>query len=205
MALPWEIIYDYVQDEVNRREKEAEIKRRIQRAVLKYHKIEEFRRDLVEGPRIFNTSEFIQQIDITTVPTFRKVKYIRLMDPNQINSVTGILGTDEANDFEEVSVDRLMDGYGADRTRVWYLGGTSVNLRAGMNFSAVQWGYLATPIVDPIENINSWIAAEHPELIAQDVAKRIFISVGKLDEASGMEKERARSELLLLSSDVISK
>jgi len=205
MPLPWEVIYEVVQDEVNRPDRMDEIKRRIQRAVLKYHRIERFRRDILESAMVFPASQAIQQIDISLLATFREVVYIRLNDPTQTNNLTTLLGTTEGNDFEQISIQRVMDGYGYDKNRVWYLAGTQINLRAEASFQNIQWGYLVLPVVEPIESMTSWIAQQHYELIAQEVVKRIFVSTGKLDEANGMERERMRSELILLSSDVISK
>lgn len=99
------LIYQYVQDDVNRPDMRARILRRIQRAILRYHRIDFWKQDTREQiyqftdtpntaaaliPRptgansLFMTqfgqvtnTQFIQSLDINKLETFRHVWYLR--------------------------------------------------------------------------------------------------------------------------------
>jgi len=102
MTTPYERIYQYVQDDIKRPDLVDVIGRRVQRALLKYHRIDVWKKDLIEARYIFPTANsavivqevvggnslfmnsmqqvgqlYIQQINKELLTRVRKIMYIR--------------------------------------------------------------------------------------------------------------------------------
>lgn len=212
-------LYQSVLDKVKRPDKEAAIKRFIRSTLIYYHSKEQYPKDLVEVPHIFMNSgvEFsgtIQRIDKQDYPRLRRVKYIALgnagFPSNQtawlpaLQTYVGQLG--QVSYFEEIAVDRVLNGYNINKGNVWYEAADNINLRGAVAFSRVMIGYYAFPVLFPDAALNSWIGARFPEMIAYRVARQIFKDIGKIDEANGYTKvEIPEQELLFLGEQALSK
>ena len=233
MATPYERIYAFIQDDVKRPDLQDVIGRRIQRALLKYHRKDNWKKDLIECRYIFPTPNsaivvqeitggnslfmnsmqqvgqlYVQQIDKEQLTRVRQFMYIRkwiTVDQNGLavqDPVSGVIGTSAGGDLTERSPDRMFDGYGGDLNDVFYESGQHVNIRSSTPLSQVFIGYFSDPVVEPVTSIASWIATMYPQLIAAEVAYRVFLSIGKNEEAGGAKAEVA-DELLNLQGNNI--
>lgn len=212
-------LYQNVLDKVKRPDKEAAIKRGIRNALIYYHTKEQYGKDLIEVPHIFMNSGveysgIIQRINKQDYPRLRKVKYIALgnssFPSNQtawlpaLQTYVGQLGN--VDYFEEVAVDRVLDGYSFNKGNVWYEAADNINLNGCTAFSRIMLGYYAYPILFPDAALSSWIGAQFPDLIAYRVARQVFKDIGKIEEANGYTKvEIPEQELLFLSAQVLIK
>lgn len=204
-----------VQDEVNRIDMaeaptgDGSIDRKIRETVREYHQREIYNRDLVEDVYVFETSTTLQQINMSAFPSFRKIAYIRPYIPGSLSSVfSDSQSVPEGSSFEEINVERWVDGYGYDRANVWYLSGANplvLNINSAQSIDRIVWGYYRYPVVEPIAELDSWIALEYKRMVAWNVAHQVFISLGKDAEADRMAKRLASLELTFLGNQVISK
>ena len=149
-----------------------------------------------------NTNINVQVVDLAKLTGIRKIHYIRkfvLVDNfgnPVIDPTTGLWGTVQGGDLQEVSPDSMFDGYGYDKRNCWYLSGNDVKITSDTPFGRVFIGYIKDPITvldvsnqpntTPASNLSqtdSWIARDYPSLVAADVKKRVFGDIGKPDEA----------------------
>lgn len=217
MSTTLDRIVALVQDEIKRPDKAAEVNRRIQNVTLNYHRLDLFARDLQEVVHIFMvvgtpTAANIQQIDRKEYPLLRRIRYIRGWNPVQwnSNSITNAVGSFEGNDFEQATPGvGTMDGYGYDRDKIWYLAGNQINMRSVVAFDRVALGYYADPLVNPVEQLDSWIANEYSSMVALKVASQLYISLGKVEEANRLIKVDLGGptglEMAFLGNQVLSK
>jgi hypothetical protein len=233
MATPYERINNFIQDDVKRPDLQSVIDRRIQRALLKFHRKDNWKKDLIECRYVFPTANsavvvqeitggnslfmnsmqqvgqlYIQQIDKEQLTRVRQFMYIRkwiTADENGLaifDPQSGTLGTSAGGDLTERSPDRMFDGYGGDLNDVFYESGQFVNIRSSTPLSQVFIGYFSDPVVEPAANIASWIATMYPMLIAAEVAWRVFLSIGKNEEAGGAKQERDEELLNLQGNNI---
>jgi hypothetical protein len=205
---PYARIISYLDDDIGRGDLKAAgvYDRRIQRSLAKYHRKEFWQRDIVDSDPILFPAPYaaVQQIDLRNLPRFRKLAYMRDYDPNATyvdptNQVKiGVAGVE----YDEISLPFGTDYFGYDKNYVFYRAGEVVNLRSKGPIKAVLIGYYVDPLVEPVANINSWIADLYPDLIAADVKVRIFSDIGKDAEAKGARDERMDFEMNLFANNL---
>jgi len=113
MATPYERIYQYVQDDIKRPDLIDVIGRRVQRALLKFHRIDVWKKDLIEARYMFPTANsavvvqeitggnslfmnsmqqvgqlYVQQINKELLTRVRKMMYIRKWVTTDQNGLT---------------------------------------------------------------------------------------------------------------------
>ncbi|SRR5260221_3489746 len=203
---PYQRIIQYLDDDVGRDDLKAAgiYDRRIQRSLLKYHRKEFWARDIVEDIIAYtDTSLSIQEIDLRNLARFRKLAYLRDFDPNAVNNNTnpptmGLAG----QHFTEISLPFSVDYFGYDKTFVYYRAGEILRLRSDTRMKNSLIGYFIDPLLEPVANVNSWLADLYPDLIAADVKVKIFGDIGKDDEKKDSKDERAESELTLFANNL---
>lgn len=194
-------IIQNVVDDTGRGDKVEEIKRRIQRAIMKHHMKDFYKKDHVDNIYVFLTTDFEQTIDTTLLEGFRQFSYVRKF------STTDSLGnqiqpTTERGEFSVIAPELAFDGYGFDKTDVMYRSGTDIKLRSSTQINQVFIGYYVFPRIEPISAIADWLTAQYPALIAATAKRRIFKDLGKDDESKSAEEEE-REELLTLQTNEI--
>jgi len=229
---PYEIIYQYIIDDTKRPDLEEIIQRRIRRALFKFHRIDMWKKDLIEQCYVFeqqNTAAsttpvtganalfmnsgqppalYIQEINCNLLTRMRTISYIRkwqTVDPFGmaiLDPQNGQLGTVAGGDLTERAPDTMFDGYGYDVNDVFYRSGDSINIRSSTPLSQVYLGYFSDPYTQPIEQINSWIARDYPALIAAEVKAKIFSDIGKDEEKKGALQEVAQELAILQTNNV---
>lgn len=191
----------YIEDDTDRPELVDEIKRRIQRAVMTLHRIDFWKKDLVEQLYIFQASQAVQVIQKRMFPRFRAVGYLRkynadsasLFDPNVFQGAVGSF-------FKEVNPQQALDGYGYDRRDSFYESGDTLKINSSEEISQVLIGWFKDPMIEPIEASDSWILTGYPALIAAQAKRRIFKDIGKDQEAKSAQDE-FNEELMILQAN----
>lgn len=204
---PYQRIIQYLDDDVGRADLKAAgiYDRRIQRSLAKYHRKEFWQRDIVDSdPIIFPQPSQLQQLDLRGLPRFRKLAYLRDYDPSaqSVNSQNQVQYGVAGPHYEEISLPFGTDYFGYDKNMVFYRAGEVINMRSRATIRAVLCGYYVDPLVEPVANINSWIADLYPDLIAADAKSRIFADIGKSGEAKEAQNERAEFELTLFANNL---
>jgi len=194
-------IIQLVIDDTGRGDKLEEIKRRIQRAIMKHHFKDFYKKDHIDVIYAFLTIDTEQVIDTTLLDRFRSLSYMRKFQTVDING-NPIAPTTEGGDLTETAPEKAFDGYGFDKLNIFYRSGTDIKIRSSTPMDQVFLGYYSFPIIEPIANINDWLVNEYPGLIAATVKRRIFKDIGKDDEAK-MAMEEELEELLTLQTNNI--
>lgn len=180
------------------------IKRRIQRALLRFHRFDFWKRDLIIQPYVFESSGLIQIMRLNLFPRLRGIMFLRPWDSAAISqySSTGNLGAFKVGSFEEINPERVFDGYGYDRRNTMYRAGNELHLNGKEPFQEVIVGWFQDPQLDPIETSQSWILSEYQDLLAADVKMRIFKDIGKDEENRSAATELAGEIQLLQTNNV---
>lgn len=205
---PYQRIIQLLDDDVGRADMKAAgiYDRRIQRALGLWHRKEFWQRDIIDqDPIIFgNQTLAVQQINLMAIDRFRKLAYLRDYDPNASylgsnnQVVYGVAGAE----YEEISLPFSTDSFGYDKNYVFYRAGELLQLRSAAAIKAVLLGCYIDPVVEPVANINSWIADLYPNLIAATVKARLFSDIGKMDEAKAAQGEMMEESMTLFANNL---
>jgi hypothetical protein len=211
MATPYETINSYIGDDLKRPDKQAEINRRIQRAITKFHRKDFFKKDLVVAPYLFTEKKNIQVMDLSKLVRCRALLFVRrwsdidengstIQDPTTLR-----IGTLQNGDFEEITSDKFMDGYGFDKQDVLYRAGNAVYLNSSIPFEKAMIGYFSDPLIEPVTEVASWIPTEYPNLIAAEVTYRMKKILGQEEEARDAKEDRDEEWNTLLTNNILVK
>jgi hypothetical protein len=89
--------------------------------------------------------------------------------------------------LDEIGPTAIFDEYMIEKTNVWYLGGTNLNIKPAAAINGLLVGYYSNPIVQPDDAYNSWIAEDY-SAIQMYAAKAIFEQIGYLEAANSLSK-----------------
>jgi hypothetical protein len=138
----------------------------VKAATLKAHHKDDFIKDFFEASITWTTADYFQTLDYKSViPLWRKPRYIR-----KYASTPGVF-------FKLVEPEKVVDGYGTDRTDIYYVAGANINIRSSTQFQYALVGCYVNPIVTS-NGFSSWIADDHPFAIVYEAAAIIFKSIG---------------------------
>lgn len=173
------------------------IQQKIAAATLFLHGMDFFLKDICETKVVFDAAGYIQQLDSTEIPRFRRMYYARKWDPTlQIyqqnptilpplfNSVGAVNPTQSLAFFEIIDADKIFDNYHykQERADVAYQAGDTLTFKSSSSFAQMLFGYYQYPNVDTSsegKNFSSWIARDHPFAIIYHAASSIFAQIGK--------------------------
>lgn len=176
------------------------IKRRIQRALLRYHRLDFWRKDFNLQEYVFQTSSMIQIMNAALFPRLRSIGFLRKYDSALVSQYTNNTGMPRGSSFDEINPEKMLDGYGYDRRNTMYRAGTEIHLNSDIAIDRVLVGWFQDPLVEPIENNVDWILTDYKDLITADVKMRIFKDIGK-DEENRSAKEELVMEIALLQTN----
>jgi hypothetical protein len=158
------------------------ISQKIREVTLGLHTMDFFVKDIREAQIVFPEKQFIQKLDTSTIPNYRKLSYFRRDDPIPVNPAPILppLYTTQRADalFKVIDVTNIFDPYQAIRTNVCYQAGNSLNIRAELEIQFALMGYYASPDIRP-DFYESWIADELPYAIINKATSAIFALTGK--------------------------
>ncbi len=160
----------------NRPDLVGETESAIKSATLKAHKSDFYSKDIHEQGVIFESSTFRQSLDyILLIPNFRAFKYFRRVEDEN----------DDVGKFLAIlSVDEILDSYGVNKNDIAYVAGRVLEIRSSVEFNTALLGAYVLPIVTPKEDYTSWVAEQYPFFIIHEAARRIFMSIGQLEESN---------------------
>jgi hypothetical protein len=169
----------------------AETKLAVKAATLKLHQSDFYFRDIFETGIQFDTSDYTQQLNITTViPRYRALKYLRRYDSSGSGAA--------AEFFDILSPKEILDDYGLERVGVAYAAGTVLNLKSRVPIQFALLGVYVNPDVTD-SGYDSWLANNHPFAIVHEAARVLFKQIG-FDEQSTAFERLALEQLALVKS-----
>ena len=175
--------FDELKEEVflitNRIDLVSETESAIKSATLKAHKSDFYSKDIFETGIEFPSADFRQSLDyVTLLSNFRAFKYFRRVEDE----------FDDVGQFIEIiSVDEVLDSYDINRVDIAYVAGRVLEIRASVEFSKALLGAYVYPIVRT-GAYNSWVAEQFPFAIIHEAARRIFRSIGQMEEAAAQRE-----------------
>lgn len=145
----------------------------VRRATLWYHGYENWFRDLREKQFNFAETGYQFQINIANqLNRFKQIRYIRYYDP-----LAGMVG----DYVKPCEPDNLFDEFRAQKTDIYYVAGSVLNIKSGSPQSALIIGWYEMP---DIINYQSWIADLYPFAIVDHAIGTVKYQVGEVEEAN---------------------
>lgn len=216
--------------ETNRPDLVQETAQAVLSAIQSVHCTDYYNRDLQSVLITFPTSDYLQVLAASSLPNYRQIQSIRKTDqttlfteptaPDPTNPLgfygSGSNGVYSApfnrNYLQKVGVEDIIDNYGCEKTDVFYVAGTSINIRSSCQFTTCFAQYYAYPFVGTLANnytdMSSWVANELPYAIVYKAAASIFAKIGEdkmikqyLDPATGMYWEQLNLVRMTLTGD----
>lgn len=169
---------DEVYTETNRPDLIAETSSAVRAATLLAHHSDFYPRDLYETGIQFDTAAFQQSLDVSIIPQYRKIKYLRKYD--NIGSTPGTFLT-------ILTPAELLDSYGVNKENVAYEAGAAIDMRSDTLLQYMLLGAYVSPLVTSL-NFNSWVADNYPWIIIYKAASAVSTSVGNLERANSSKK-----------------
>lgn len=160
----------------------------VRAATLKMHQKDDWIKDLQEQSITFTAADYYQTLDYKSLfPLWRKPKYIRKLDS------TGTPG----KFLEYMTPERALDAYGYSRTDVFYIAGSSVQIRTPDQCQYFLVGYYTNPDVT-VDGYSSWIANDHPFAIIYEASAIIFKTIGH-DEQVPIYRDMVNDQIQMLN------
>lgn len=170
-----------VYTQTNRPDLVAETLQAVLESTISIHSIDTFEKDLREADVVFSDgSLYIQQLDISMIPFYRKVAYLRKMDSG-VNSVEQFRASGSVGNFlQKVEMSSIIDSYGYEKGDIFYQAGSSLNIKSTTPLKYVKLGWYAHPTVSSDPAIySSWIAQELPYVIIYRAAGQVYATIGE--------------------------
>lgn len=172
-------------------------------ATLALHGAEFFFKDICTAQVVFdNPTDFIQTLDTTTMPGYRRIVFLRKDNPNlyQGYEVNGnplpplytfaegrVFGINSGRRFINwISPDNILDGYETEKVDVGYQAGSTLMIKSSTPLQYALVGWLRWPNLDISNNgalFKSWIADEFPYAIVYKAASALLQKIGMTDAA----------------------
>lgn len=175
--------FDELKEEVflitNRRDLVSETESAIKSATLKAHKSDFYSKDIFETGIEFPSADFRQSLDyVTLLSNFRAFKYFRRVE-DEFDDVGKLI--------EIISVDEILDSYDINRVDIAYVAGRVLEIRSSVEFTKALLGAYVLPVVRTGAYL-SWVAEQFPFAIIHEAARRIFRSIGQLEESNAQKE-----------------
>lgn len=181
-----------VYTETNRPDLVPETLQAIMEATFSIHNMESFYRDILENTIVFtDAGAYIQQLALQAVPRFRSVAYIKKSDPVnnlaeqynlplQTNLPPLVFKTTQFNFLRQIDIGDILDGYGYEKTDVWYAAGSQINIKSSTPLHYCTLGWYANPLISiDGSSYESWVATDYPYAIIYKAAGSIFSKIGE--------------------------
>lgn len=189
--------------ETNRPDLDTQTMQAILAATLELHGMDLFPKDVETARVVFDAPYYIQQIDTSSLPRFRRLFYARKNSPNLapyqqnpqllppvLDPATGGVNFSQSMAFLRVlDPNDILDDYGTEKLDVCYLAGSTIWIKSSTALQYAFLGWYQYPSLDTSDpsadksypNFKSWIAVERPYAIVYKAASKIFTRNGKQD------------------------
>lgn len=152
----------------------------IKASILKAHQSDYFYNDLKEIAIEFDDARYIQNFDPKPVmPRYRQVKYIRKWE-----GVTDPTGVGKL--LEQVHLENIFDRYGYAKLDVFYMAGPLLQIRTCEPLKYALFGAYVYPKITPTDELDSWIAIDHPWAIIYEACRTLFLGINFQEQSAGM-------------------
>lgn len=171
-------------------------------ATMSLHGLDLFFKDVLTAQVVFDSCDYIQTLDTTTMPFYRRINFLRKDWPSRYQQfeLTGsplpplytfsegrILGISQSRAFINwISPDNILDNYKAEKIDVGYQAGSTLMIKSSTPLKYGLVGWYAWPNLDVGNGgaaFSSWIAAEYPYAIVYKAASAILQKIGMTDAA----------------------
>lgn len=160
-------------------------------ATQSIHTTDNFYKDIKEAMIVFDDPTlYIQQLDISTIPFYRNMSYIKKFNPiltfvEQTNNIlpAAFSFPDCQFDFlEQKDIGTILDRYGYELRDIWYQAGKNINMKSSTPMQYAKFGWYAYPNIGlntDGSQFSSWVADECPYTIIYKAAGQIFANIGE--------------------------
>lgn len=178
-----------VYTETNRPDLVPETLQAVLEATMSIHTYDDFYKDIQEASVVFdNSALYLQQLDTTSFPGYRKMAYLRKTSPiitsvEQGNALLPATNSYPPNQFAfltRVDIGDIIDSYGYEKVDIWYQAGSGVNIKSSTPLQYVTAGWYKYPVIDATGVLySSWVAREFPYAIIYRAAGVVFSKIGQ--------------------------
>lgn len=162
----------------------------IRSATIAAHTSEDYPKDIVERAIAMPVVDYVHSLMyLDRFPRFRRFAYIR----NYADSTPG-------DHIRSISPFATKDGYGLERTNVYYLAGDTVQIRTAQETDQFLVGAYVIPDVTEA-GYDSWIAREFPFAIIHAAAAFVLRRIGFAEEAAYQARE-AQAQMQSLVTNI---
>ena len=169
------------------------------------HTREFYWRDIATLQAKFDYAAYIQSLDLSVFPRFRRMSYVRKWDPSMQAFQSDPSVTPPANwpaglnFLAQVTPDNVMDTYGYEKTDIWYAAGNSLYIKSSTLLNYALLGYYALPrLIAGSDNrysvFDSWIATTYPWAIIYHAASKLFAQIGQQDTSRKYDSPAGRND-----------
>lgn len=202
--MTWTIqeLMNYVYFETNRPDLIDETRSAVISAIMKLHNLDFWHRDRTQATVVFDFSAYIQVLDLTVLPRYRALSFVRKWDPtfsqSQLNP--GYMPPVSNNQYGQsvnvnaalafitiIDPDDIFDDYKTERVDVAYVAGSDLNIKSSTAFQQAKIGWYQYPNLDMINNysaFSSWIADNHPFAVIYTAAQIVSRKIGDTEVAA---------------------
>lgn len=160
----------------------------VRAATIKAHQSDDYIKDFAEYSISFSAAGYYQSLDYKSViPLWRKPRYIRKYDA---------AGGSPGPFLKYIEPEKVTDQFGADRTDVFYVAGSNIQIRSSDSLQYILVGAYINPVVT-VPGFNSWIADDHEFAIIYEAVAIIFKTIG-YDEQVPIYRGMVAEQLQLL-------
>lgn len=167
----------------NRPELVNETQLALRRATLKFHMIDFWKRDRFEKTLTFAAASAVQ-IDLAA--NFERWRAFRTLAP--FDPVSGKIlpcydKNGDSRSLNEIDPEKLFDNYSMDRNDVFYVSGSSLNIRFASGQTGLYAAWYKYPLV-AVTNYSSWIADIYPYILIEEAAGHILTMLGQVEDGA---------------------
>lgn len=163
----------------------------VQAATLKAHHSDDYIRDFAEYSIQFSSADYFQTLDFKSIiPLWRKPRYLR----KYADGGPGVF-------IKYIEPEKVIDSYGQDRTDIYYIAGSNLQIRSSDKLQYILAGVYINPDIT-ITGYNSWIADDYKFAIIYEAAAIVFKTIG-YDEQVPMYRGMVAEQLAILKMHAV--
>lgn len=199
-------IYSAVIEKTERPDRSAETASAIAEITLALHLRMPYVKDIVSAKVVFDYSSYIQELEVASLPRYRKLAFVRKTGVNNRQTdgtwaqpgtqslatnlpyMYGLPGIDNpvAPVLDVIDAGDIINVNGFNKNDVCYEANGSIYMRSSCMLQFAEVGWFSYPLIDTTSDATfiSWIAKVHPWAIIWGATARIFNSIGQNDMAN---------------------
>lgn len=185
----------------NRPDLTADSTTALRAATLKMHHSDFYFKDVQQAILTLQVADYTNIFDTSLCLRYRSMKFIRKWYPTGVNVQTQEATGSPGKFLAAKDVNEILDSYSRDSTDVYYIAGSSVNLRLADQLRTLLIGWYKHPSIDTA-NYVSWIAVDHPYAIVFEAVAMVFRMIGYDEQSSSYAKLAAEQLAMIRMSNI---